>query len=193
MEVPVEISARHIHLTEEDYHTLFGNAEPKVIKELSQKGQFASDKLVKVTSLGDQEISARFLGPFRKFSQLELTKTDAYLLKIKTNVEECLCGLTDALAYEDGAQVTIIGDKGKLTKKIAMTARRHLHINTAKAQELGLKESQEVGLKIGTIRSTLFEKVLVRIDDSYSFDVHIDVDEANAAGIEPGSSGELIF
>lgn len=191
MKVPVEISARHFHATEADYRVLFGDDEPKIVKELSQKGQFASDKEADLI-IGDKKIDLRFLGPYRQMTQIEITMTDAHYLETKPPVAECVCH--NKKGYCDpGVEATLRGPKGEIKKKMVIIAQRHLHINTKKATELGVCEDDLVKVAIGNERRTIFENVLCRVDDTFSFDVHLDTDEANAAGLSAADEGELII
>lgn len=191
MNVPIEISARHFHATEEDYRTLFGDAEPNVVKELSQKGQFASDKEAKLV-VGDEELIVRFLGPYRHFTQVEITKTDAYKLKINPPVAECICDTLDGVAAS-GAIATLKGPKGEITRDLVIVALRHLHLSTALASDLGIKADGYVRIAAGNERRIIFDKVLCRVNDDFTFDVHLDTDEANAAGLSPRDEAELLI
>jgi len=191
MNVPIEISARHFHATEKDYRTLFGDDEPKVVKELSQKGQFASDKEARLM-VGDQEVSVRFLGPYRHFTQVEITKTDSYKLKINPPVAECICDTLDGIAAS-GAIATLKGPNGEITRDLVIVALRHLHINTKLAAELGIKADDYVRIAAGNERRIIFDKVLCRVNDMFTFDIHLDTDEANAAGVSPRDEAELLI
>lgn len=186
MKVPIEISARHFHATSDDYRKLFGDLEPKIVRQLSQKGQFASDKIATLETKGDIDLDVRFLGPFRKVTQVEITKTEAHELKIDPPIEE-------SNVKHDAALATLVGSNGKVKAKMVIIAERHLHINSEKAFELGLKDGQFVSVSIPGDRATIFEKIIVRVNDFFTFDVHLDTDEANAADIESGTMGELII
>jgi putative phosphotransacetylase len=194
MKVPIEISAHHFHATKADFLTLFGDCEPKIIKNLSQKGQFSSDKVAKaVTDSG--EISLRFLGPFREQTQVELTKTDAYKLKIDLPISESVCKINNegCQSCGQGAEITLIGPIGSLRKKAAIAAKRHLHINDHKAEKLKIKNNQMLKLKVGGPRSLIFNQILARVSSEFDFQIHLDTDEANAAGISTGDYGELVL
>ena len=186
MLAPVEISARHFHSTEEDYRILFGDEDPKEIKSLSQKGQFASDKVVILQSANSEKhLEVRLLGPFRDKTQVEISQTDAYALKINPPVEEFNSG--------NGALVTLTGPNGKITKNLTIIAQRHLHIDPQTAEKLNIKDKQFISVKIGNKRSLILEKVLVRVNPKFVLSVHLDTDEGNAAGLIGESSGNLII
>jgi propanediol utilization protein len=194
MKVPIEISAHHFHATKADFLTLFGDCDPKVVKNLSQKGQFSSDKVAKaITDAG--EISLRFLGPFRKQTQVELTKTDTYKLKIDPPICESVCQNDEENCQlsDQAAEITLSGPKGSFKKKVAILAQRHLHINSQKAKELGIKDKQMVRLGVGGPRSLTFNHILARVSPDFDFQVHLDTDEANAAGISNRDCGELFL
>jgi putative phosphotransacetylase len=190
MKIPVEVSARHFHASLEDYRTLFGDEEPKIVKELSQKGQFASDKEAKLI-VGGQELTVRFLGPYRKSTQVEITKTEAYKLKIDPPVTKCVCGAADESAAH-GAMATLKGPVGEVSGEFVIIALRHLHINPTLAKELNLEADSYIKIAAGSERRLIFDKVLCRINENFTFDIHLDTDEANAAGVSNGDEAELL-
>lgn len=186
MKITVEISGRHIHLTKSDYELLFGQSKPKSIKTLSQKGEFASDKMVEISADGKERLNARFVGPFRDQTQVEITRTDAYLLSIDPPIMECTCG-------SNGTKIILFGPNGSIVRPAAIVSFRHLHIGTKKAKELELKNGDKVKVRIPGERALTLENILVRVDNNFTFDVHIDTDEGNAAGISKKTVAELII
>lgn len=184
--VPVEISGRHFHATEEDYRLLFGKSEPKPIHYLSQKGQFASDKIAQVSVDKKKVFNTRFLGPFRDHTQVEVTRSDAYGMGIEPPIMECSCN-------DNGAKVIITGPSGSIVRPAAIVSYRHLHLSPKKAEKLKIKDGDKVAVRIPGERALTLENILVRVDESFTFDVHIDTDEANAAGISKTTEGELII
>ncbi|MGY4884498.1 MAG: phosphate propanoyltransferase [Nanobdellota archaeon] len=184
--VPVEISARHIHLCEEDFEKLFGKGKKLIpIKKLSQPGEFASKDKIDIIN-GKSKIAARVLGPLRNHSQAEISLTDAYQLNLnpipKIRVSGDIHGTT---------QVLVKGPKGQ-TKIPAIIAQRHLHCSEEQAKKLKLKENQIVSLKIPGQRKTIFQNIIVRISKKYDLALHLDTDEANAAGISEKIFGEIL-
>ena len=186
MESEIEVSARHIHLSKADYEFLFGSgAEFKEIKELSQRGEYATDKLVKISG-SRGEIEVRMLTPFRDISQVELSLTDCHTIGIDAPFE--------TEAEEDAASVTLAGPSGEIERQAAIVARRHLHCNPAEAKSLGIADSDKVSVEVVSERGKIrFDDIEVRIKDSYQLRVQLDTDEGNAAGIKGNCIGKLII
>ncbi len=185
--VPIEISARHIHLAKKDVEFLFGKGyKLKRMKGLSQRGEFAARETLTLENKGRKIEGVRVLGPVRKQTQVELAGTDAYRLGIKPPVR--LSG-----DLRGAAKVSLIGPKGRLELiSAAIIAKRHIHASGAQAKHYGLSDGQEVAVKIAGDRAVLLEKVAVRVKAGYAWNLHLDTDEANAAGIGRESVGELI-
>lgn len=177
--VIVEISARHVHVTEEDLHTLFGEGyELTVKKMLSQPGQFASNERVTIVGPKRSLENVSILGPCRKQSQVEISATDARSIGISAPVRE-----SGDLAGSPGCK--LIGPAGEvdLTEGV-IVAKRHIHLDTKTAAEFGLEDKQVVSAKVETAdRSLIFGDVVVRVSDNYAPAMHVDTDEGNAAGI----------
>jgi len=187
MKIPVEISARHIHLSEKDFEKLFGkNENLNKLKELSQPGEFASDKIIDLINKDKEIKKVRILGPFRKNSQVEISMTDAYSLKLEEFPKLRVSG--------DIANTTLISVKGpKSTIKIpCIIAQRHLHCSEKEAKELKIKNNQKVSVKIEGTRGLIFNEIVTRISNDYSLSFHLDTDEGNAAGIVGETYGKLI-
>lgn len=189
MHIPIEISARHIHLTEEVFQKLFGvGKKPQPYRYLSQPGQFAARETLEVLTSHGRFNHVRIIGPCRDHLQLEISKTDAYRLGIDPPV--CVSGdLEDSIGG-----VELIGSKGKARiRKGVIIAQRHLHISPEDAQKLNLRHSCLVSIKMRGQRAVTFHHVYVRSRegiDELSF--QIDTDEANAAGVKQGELGEII-
>ncbi len=188
-EVLVEISARHVHVSQQDLETLFGAGyELTVKKMLSQPGQFACEERVKVIGTKGEFPAVSILGPVRKETQVELSLTDARSIGVTAPVRES--------GDLDGSGVCkLIGPAGEveLTKGV-IAAKRHIHATTKDAEEMGLENGQVVSVEIPTAndRSLIFGDVVVRVSDTYALAMHIDTDEANAAGMKPNSIGKII-
>lgn len=188
MKIPIEISARHIHLSKEDADILFGkNYEFKILKNLSQTGQFAYKEVVKLIGLKGEVDKVRYLGPFRDKTQVEISETDARKLGIDPPVRA-----SGDLAGSAGLK--IVGPVGEVEiKEGAIIALRHLHMDPETAKKFGVKDGGKVKVDINGIRDLIFEAVLVRVHPEFRLALHIDTDEANAAGIdEKNHFGELI-
>jgi len=184
MEIRIETSARHIHLTAEDYRTLFGEKDPTKIKELSQK-DMACEESVTVIGPKASLTNVRVIVPFRERTQLEISKTDCFMIGIDAPLR--------ISGSFPGADIQIKGPSGTINKDVAIVAKRHLHLPPSEAAELALSVGDIVGVEIPGSRGLTFSHVVVRIDDKYTAALHLDTDEANAAGISNESIGDLII
>jgi len=187
IKIPIEISARHLHISKQDFEKLFGkNQSLKVVKELSQPGEFASDKLVTLVNENNKIENVRILGPFRENSQIEISMTDAYALKLnpfpKIRVSGDLANTTKVLVKNKQASLEIP----------CIIAQRHLHLSEQDAKKMKLKNNQKVSIKSGGLRPLIFNEVTVRISNKYKLAFHIDTDEGNSAGIFGKTFGEIV-
>ncbi len=187
MKIRVEVSARHLHLTQHDLEILFGEGyQLEKLKDLSQGGEFASTAEVKLVGPKRQIESVRVLGPCRQFTQVELARTDCFFLGVQAPLR--LSG-----KIEGSGAIKVVGPKGELDLlKGVIVAKRHVHLNESEALRYGVKNGQEVKVKIDSPRALTFENVEVRIKDSFNASVHLDTDEGNSALLPMESEGELI-
>lgn len=187
--VLVEISARHVHLSAADLETLFGKGyELTVKKELSQPGQFASNERVKVIGTKGEFPAVSILGPCRKATQVEISLTDARSIGVSAPVRE-----SGDIAGSGSCK--LVGPAGELEiSEGVIAAKRHIHATTADAERMGLENGEIVSVQIPTSngRSLTFGDVVVRVSDSYALAMHIDTDEANAAGMAPNTIATVI-
>ena len=187
-EVLVEISARHVHVSEEHLEILFGKGyklTPK--KDLSQPGQFACEERVTVVGTKRELKGVSILGPCRKATQVELSLTDARSIGVSAPIRES--GDTAG----SGA-CKLVGPCGEveLTEGV-IGAKRHIHMTPEDAEKYGIKDTQIVSVKIPTEgRALIFGDVVARVSPSYALAMHLDTDEANAAGIPGSCIGEII-
>ena len=184
----IETSARHVHLTQEHVEVLFGKgAELTPAHELTQPGIFVSKE--KVTLVGPKRTisGVSILGPVRPYTQVELSASDARNLGINAPIGE-----SGELAGTAGCK--IVGPDGELEiEEGVMIVQRHVHMKTATAEELGFHEKELVCVKVNSEkRSLIFDDVVVHTHPLVETFVHIDTDEANAAGIKGPVYGELI-
>lgn len=186
--VLVEISARHMHLCQEHLEILFGNGyELTIKKDLSQPGQYASEE--KVVIKGSRgEVACSVLGPVRTETQVELTLTEARMIGVVALVRESgdIEGTSGAL---------LVGPKGEVEiSKGVIAAKRHIHMTTKDADFYGLSNGQITSVSVETPdRSITFGDTVVRVSDSYALAMHIDTDEANAAGISGSAQGKIVL
>jgi putative phosphotransacetylase len=186
-QVPIGVSARHIHLSKEHIAALFGEgAELTVLKPLSQPGQFAANETVEVIGPKGRFPKVRILGPARPKTQLEISRTDAFALGLNPPVRE-----SGDIAGSPG--ITIVGPAGQVTvEEGVIIAARHIHFHTSEAEAWGIADKQLLRVRVGGERGLVFENVIARVSDSFALDMHIDTDEANAAGVKTGDTGEIL-
>lgn len=181
-EVPVGVSNRHIHLTKADLETLFGEGyELTPIKDLSQPGQYACKEVLTIIGPSLRPIeNVRVLGPLRSKSQVEISATDSYVLKVKPPVRE-----SGNIAGSAG--ITIIGPKGVVQlKEGCIIANRHIHMSPADGVAFGVKDGDTVTVDVNGKRRTRWYDVQVRVHPDFRLEMHVDTDDANSTGIGNG-------
>ncbi len=188
-QVLVEMSARHVHVSQADLETLFGAGYELTVKKwLSQPGQFACEERVKVIGSKGEFPAVSILGPVRPDTQVELSLTDARSIGVIAPVRES--------GDLDGSGVCkIVGPCGEVEiNKGVIAAKRHIHATPQDAEALGLVNGEIVSVEIPTAndRSLTFGDVVVRVSEKYALAMHIDTDEANAAGMAPNTMGTII-
>ena len=187
--VLVEISARHVHVSQEHLEVLFGpgySLTPK--KMLSQPGQFAAEERVDVVGPRSTLKNVSILGPCRSASQVEITKTEARALGVDAVLRES--------GHIEGTNgIKLVGPKGELDLKEGLiVAKRHVHLNPEAAADYEVHNGQIIAVRIDSDeRDLIFGDVVIRVSDKFSPAMHIDTDEANAAGISYEAMGELII
>ncbi len=187
-DVPVGVSNRHIHLTREHVEILFGKGyQLTKIKDLSQPGQFACKEQLTLVGPSMRAIEGvRVLGPERKKSQVEISRTDSFTLKVKPPVRE-------SGDVAGSAPVTIIGPKGIVTlSEGCIIANRHIHMSVEEGEKYGVKDGEYVDVEMGGERRSLFYDVQIRVHPDFRLEMHVDTDDANAAGIGNGSKVKII-
>ena len=182
--VQVEVSARHVHLSEEDFEILFGKgASLTMTKELSQPGQFLSKERVCLEGPKGRKENVAILGPYRPNTQVELSRSDCIALGVDAPLRE-------SGDIKGSAGIKIIGPAGSLEiKEGVIVALNHLHVPNDMASELNLRDKQRINVKVFSDRRVTFRDVIVRVNKNFSFRMHIDFDEANAAWIKGSSLG----
>ncbi len=185
--IPVGISNRHVHLSNEHLKILFGeNIKLNKLKDLSQPGQYACHETV--TLVGPKGVieRVRLLGPPRDKTQVELALSDCYKLGVRAPVR-------DSGDLECSAGITIVGPAGAITlNEGCIIAARHIHMHTDDAKKFKVKDKDKVNVKVTGSRGVIFLNVLVRVGDKYSLEMHVDIDEANAAGLKNGDLVEIV-
>ncbi|MFD2116753.1 phosphate propanoyltransferase [Paenibacillus yanchengensis] len=186
-QIPVGVSARHIHLSQQHVEILFGEGyQLTEMKPLSQPGQYAANETVQVSGPKGTFPKVRILGPARSQTQLEISKTDSFVLGIKPPVKE-------SGDIAGSAPMKLTGPAGEIElQEGAIIAARHIHFHTDDAKRLGVKDKDRLRVRTGGERGVVFENVIARVSDSFALDMHIDTDEANAAAINNGDIAEII-
>ena len=187
MNVMVETSARHIHVTDADLAKLYGEGHKLTNKkDLSQPGQFASEEKVEVVGPKSSIKNVSILGPVRKANQVELSLTDARTIGVKAPVRE-------SGDIAGSAPCKLVGPCGEIElTEGCIAAKRHIHLTPKDAEEFGVSDKQIVSVKLDTARPLIFGDVVVRVSEKFALAMHIDTDECNAAGIYPNFTGEIL-
>lgn len=185
--VPIGVSARHIHLTQEHVEILFGKGYELTKKKELMGGQFASNEVVTIVGLKLRAIeNVRVLGPVRSKSQVEISATDAIKLGVKAPIRP-------SGDIKGSAAIAVVGPKGVVyLEEGCIIAQRHIHMAPKDAMAAGVKDGDVVSVKADNERGTVFNHVQIRVDESFTLEMHIDTDEANAAKIATGQTVMII-
>lgn len=185
--VPVETSARHVHLSKADMEKLFGPGAVLTQKrELSQPGQFLSNERVNLAGPRGRMDNVAVLGPERPATQVEISLTDARALGVEVPIRE-------SGDIEGSSPIKIEGPEGTIEiARGTIAAKRHIHLSDTDAEKFGLKDRQIVSVRVGGERGLVFDQVVIRVSPNFAAAMHIDVDEANALGGGRNLEGEVI-
>jgi len=185
--IPVGVSGRHVHLSREHLDALFGAGyELTKKKDLSQPGQFASDETVDIMTTKGAFTRVRILGPVRKETQIELALTDAVKLGITPPIRD-----SGNVAGSPG--VVLVGPNGTITlEQGAIAALRHIHMTPADAKRFGVKDKDVVRVECPGERAMIMGEVLVRVNDQYALELHVDTDEGNASCLKTGQKVRIV-
>ena len=186
--IPIETSARHVHMSEQDFKTLFGpDARPTFTKELSQPGQYACKERLTVVGPKGRLEKVIILGPCRSCTQVEISVTDARRLGIPSVIRQ-----SGDLDGTPGC--VLIGPKGKIELDHGViVAKRHIHMTPIDAMRAHVKDNDIVFVITTSYeRSLIFSDVVVRVSPSYSLAMHVDTDEANAFANEDNPTGVIL-
>ena len=182
MNVKIGVSNRHVHLKQEDFLKLFGDIELEEEKKLVQPNEFASKLKLTIKTEKDEIKGVRVLGPFREYTQIEVSKTDAYKLGLNPPIRK-------SGDLKDSEVVTLVGPKGSITTNGCIIANRHIHISKEDKQKYNLNDVVKVEIK-GEKGSLLYNVFLKEQEDAV-LEMHIDTDDANANFIKSGDEGEI--
>ncbi len=188
-DVPVGVSNRHIHLSKEHLEILFGKGyELTPLKDLSQPGQYACKEQLTLIGPSLKAIEGvRVLGPLRKQSQVEISRTDSFTLKVKPPVRE-------SGDLKGSAPITIVGPKGiVILTEGCILANRHIHMSPADGIKYGVKDGDYVNVETkGDGKRTLLYDCQVRVSEKFVLEMHLDTDDANACGIGNGAKVKIV-
>lgn len=185
--VPVGVSARHIHLTQEHVEILFGPGYQLTKKKELMGGQYACAEQVTIVGLKLRAIeNVRVLGPVRKATQVEISSTDAIKLGIKAPIRE-------SGNIAGSAPLAVVGPKGVIyLNEGCIIAQRHIHMSPADAMAAGVHDGEVVSVQADNERGTIFNHVKIRVHETFTLEMHIDTDEANASKIATGDTVRII-
>lgn len=185
--IPVGVSARHAHVSQEALEILFGKGHHLTpYRELYQPGAFAAEELISVVGPRLRAIErVRILGPCRDYNQVELARTDAIYIGVNPPMR-------DSGDLEGASQVTFIGPKGSVTTNAAIRAARHIHLRPTDVTQMGLDNQTALRVRVGGEKGLIYENVRLKIDDSYLPEIHLDTDDANAADLTCGNTAYIL-
>ncbi|MBN1550089.1 phosphate propanoyltransferase [bacterium] len=185
-EVPIGVSARHVHLSDDHIRALYG-CDLHVFKNLSQIGEFAAQETLTIATTVNAIHKVRVLGPPRKTTQVELSSSDAFYLGLTIPLR--LSGNLD-----ETPGVTLIGSKGSVQLETGViVAARHLHMTPMEATRYELHQNDCVEAIAGKQRRCVFSNIVVRISPKAQLELHLDTDEANAAGVKTGDFAQIVL
>lgn len=186
MEISVGVSNRHVHLDRDTCIKLFNTDELKVVRNLSQGGEFVSDKVVIIKGVKGEIANVKVIGPLREKTQVEVSLSDAYKLGINPPVRM-------SNNFEGAEDITLSnGDVDILVKNSCIIANRHIHCKTSELSKYGLSDGQVLSVRVNGIRGGVMNNVIVKAKETYNLEMHIDKDEANAFMLSNGSIVEIM-
>ncbi len=186
MKVKVGISARHIHLTKETYMKLFGNDKLEKLRDLDQPTQFASTSTVTIKTEKGEIPNVRILGPFRSYNQIEISKTDAFKLKVNPPIRTS-GDVTGSLP------ITLIGPLGEVfLEEGLIMANRHIHLTPLDVKKYGLENTDKVCIRVNSEKPGILKNVYLKILDDASLRLHLDTDDGNAFLLKDDDEVEVL-
>lgn len=188
--IPIEVSARHVHLSAKDTRILFGSGYKLISnKELSQPNQFVAKERVDLVGPKQKLTNVAIVGPERGQTQVEISQTDVYILGLSS-----VPLLASGDLEKSGGNIKLIGSAGEINLTSGViVAQRHLHISPAQAAGLGIKNGDVISVKTAGERSVIFSNIIARSRENIdNLALHLDTDDANAAGLKSGDSVEII-
>lgn len=185
--IKVGVSQRHVHLSKEDLETLFGEGYELTVKKYLMGREFASAEVVTLVGPSLKAIeNVRVLGPVREKTQVEISRTDTFVLKVSPPVRPS--GKT-----EGSEKLVLVGPKGSVyLKEGVIIANRHIHLTPEYAMAHSIKDNDYVDVEVEGVKPTKFYDVQVRVRDDFNVEMHIDTDDANSAGLKNGAKVRIL-
>jgi len=185
--IPVGISNRHIHLSQKDLESLFGkDYKLTKLKDLSQPGQYACKEVVTICGSKGAIEKVRILGPVRSKTQVEVLAGDCRKLGVVSHVR-----LSGDLIHS--APITLIGQKGSVQLEEGLiVAQRHIHMTPENAKCLGVHDGELVSIEVEGLRGGVYKNIAIRANDTSNLECHIDIEEANAMGLDSRSKVKIV-
>lgn len=185
--IKVGVSQRHVHLCQKDLETLFGKGFELSVKKVLMGREFASNEVVTLVGPSLKAIeNVRVLGPVRKKTQVEISRTDTFVLKVSPPVRP-------SGQVENSERIVIVGPKGSVyLNEGVIIANRHIHLSPEGAEKQGVKDGDFVDVRVDGEKPTLFYDVQVRVRDDFHSEMHIDTDDANCAGLKNGNTVTIL-
>ncbi len=188
-EIKVGVSQRHVHLSREDLDTLYGKGYELTKLRTLMGREYASNEFVTLVGPSLKSIEkVRILGPVRKNTQVEISRTDTFVLKVSPPVRP-------SGEIKGSEKLVLVGPKGSVyLKEGVIIANRHIHLTPEYAKKHGIKDNDRVDVMIegDNLKTTKFYDVQVRVRDDFNIEMHIDTDDANSAGLKNGNKVKII-
>lgn len=186
MKINVGISNRHVHLKMEDYKLLFGDIPLTKRNDLTQPGMYACNETVTIKGNKRSYENVRVLGPLRDYTQVEISKTDAYYLGVNPPVR-------NSGDLEGADLITIIGPYGEIERCACIIPTRHIHVDKKIRKEHNLEGIDKVSVKISGEKGGIIENVYLKDSEEAYFELHLDTDDANGFLLNQGDKVEIII
>jgi propanediol utilization protein len=185
--IPLAISARHLHISQEDLEILFGKGYQITIRNaLYQKFQYAYEEFLTVIGPNKRKFDkVRILGPPRGKTQVEISRTDAIFLGVEPPVAV-------SVGHKGGVNLTLVGPKATIERPCGICASRHIHMSPEDAVHFGIENEQTVKIHVNSEKPTLFENVFCRVNKDFRLEMHLDTDDGNAALVKTGMHVALV-
>ena len=186
--IPIETSARHLHLCREDFEKLFGEGNDLTpVKELSQPGQYLAKERLDVIGPKGTFRNVAIIGPLRKVTQMEISVTDARKMGVPVVIRQ-------SGEIEGTPGMTLVSDLGRVElPEGVMVAKRHIHMTPEEAMRMNVKDNEEVFVVTESYnRSMIYGDVIVRVSDNFRLAMHVDTDEANALAGDEEAFGVIL-